>query len=178
MAKTVTDDQLTSSIAAVGGLQRMMSSSRPRRDNPFALVEGETPMVSTKSHELGSSSPFAEKRLALTERIDLPLSEATRDELDCLARRLHRGRPRKGKRITSNTLIRVAIRVLLERLDGVDLRVSDELELFAQCRSLLGSKDTVIGSKATASGVTGATCGDDLHGEPVDTVVRTTRGGR
>jgi hypothetical protein len=50
------------------------------------------------------------------------------DELSRLVRTLNRARHGQGERITDNTLIRVAIGLLMERVD--DLRGTTEVELF------------------------------------------------
>ena len=54
-----------------------------------------------------------------------------RDEVDSLARELQRSKPSKGERITANTVVRVAIRCLLDHFKSETSRsVNSEEELF------------------------------------------------
>jgi hypothetical protein len=54
------------------------------------------------------------KAAILTERVTLQMSPEMRDEIDSLARGLQRSKTTKEERITSNTVMRVAIRRFLE----------------------------------------------------------------
>lgn len=61
-------------------------------------------------------------------RKEARITPAQADELSRLVRVLNRARFGEGERITDNTLIRVAIGLLLERVD--DLHGTTEAELF------------------------------------------------
>jgi hypothetical protein len=61
------------------------------------------------------------------ERKELRLRLDQADELGRLTRRLNRARAKSGERITDNTLIRVAIDLLLQRSDGLAGATEDEL---------------------------------------------------
>jgi hypothetical protein len=61
-----------------------------------------------------SNDASATKAESFPERITLNLSEDMRDELSLLASKLQRQRTLKNERITSNTVIRTAVRILLE----------------------------------------------------------------
>ena len=64
------------------------------------------------------------------ERVTVPLSAELRDGAESLAKGLQRRRTEKGERITSNTVIRVALRVLLEHFgDDPDEVANNEEEL-------------------------------------------------
>jgi hypothetical protein len=72
-----------------------------------------------------------------TERVMVLLNAELRDEAEALAKELHRRRTRKGERITTNTVMRVALRVLLERMEEEDIEgTNSEGELLAAVRSL------------------------------------------
>ena len=65
-----------------------------------------------------------------TERITLQLSPGMRDDVDAFARELQRSRASKGERITGNTIMRVAIRILLDQIGTKDCSgASSEEEL-------------------------------------------------
>ncbi len=61
------------------------------------------------------------------ERKELRLRVDQADELGRLTRRLNRARAKAGERITDNTLIRVAIDLLLQRSDRLAGATEDEL---------------------------------------------------
>lgn len=70
-----------------------------------------------------------------TERITLQMTAEMRDTLDELARALQRARREKGERITSNTIMRVAIQNLLDRFSLKELKgVSSEDELLKEVK--------------------------------------------
>lgn len=52
-----------------------------------------------------------------TERVTVPLDAELRDGAESLAKELNRRRTDKGERITANTVMRVALRLMLERFD-------------------------------------------------------------
>ena len=66
-----------------------------------------------------------------TERVTVPLDAELRDGAESLAKELNRRRTEKGERITANTVMRVALRMMLETFD-VDAveTVNSEQELF------------------------------------------------
>ena len=63
-----------------------------------------------------------------TERVTLQLSPEMRDKVDALARELQRSKSSKDERITSNTVMRVAIRHLLKhyKVTGSDVPNGEE----------------------------------------------------
>lgn len=70
-----------------------------------------------------------------TERVTLSMSTEMRDEVEALARELQRRRTRKDERITANTVMRVAIQSLLERLNLEDWEAANnEAELLELAR--------------------------------------------
>jgi hypothetical protein len=73
----------------------------------------------------------AEKKSELyTERVTVPLDPELRDAAEALAKNLQRRRTDKGERITSNTVMRVALRILLDGFDAASAGVvntEDEL---------------------------------------------------
>jgi hypothetical protein len=76
-----------------------------------------------------------------TERVTVLLNEELRDGAEALAKELHRRRTKKGERITANTVMRVALGTLLERMEGEDLEgANSEAELMAAVRRLLGKR--------------------------------------
>ena len=75
-----------------------------------------------------------------TEKVTVPMDIELRDSVQSLARQLHNSRRVKAERITSNTVMRVAIRAFLEEfsLDSMD-SVNDEQELFELVKKKLYS---------------------------------------
>jgi hypothetical protein len=74
--------------------------------------------------------PGTRKADIFTERVTLQLSTGMRDAVDALARDLQRRRTAKDERITANTVMRVAINILLERFElGADDVANSEGEL-------------------------------------------------
>ena len=74
------------------------------------------------------------------ERVTVPLDAELRDGVESLAKDLQRKRTEKGERITANSVIRVAIRVMLENFDSGDAVVNTEDELFDALREQLLTK--------------------------------------
>lgn len=70
----------------------------------------------TVAREPSRSRQKAPQRKAdiYTERVTLQISAEMRDEVDELARQLQRAKTSKDERITANTVMRVAIRLLIE----------------------------------------------------------------
>jgi hypothetical protein len=69
----------------------------------------------TDRPDIGSPGP----RYLRLARKDVRLREDQLEALDAAARRLSRHRKDKGERITENTLIRIAVDLLIPRLGGV-----------------------------------------------------------
>lgn len=68
--------------------------------------------------QVPSESVAAEKKSELyTERVTVPLDAELRDGAESLAKDLQRKRTEKGERITANTVMRVALRVMLDEFD-------------------------------------------------------------
>jgi hypothetical protein len=81
-----------------------------------------------------SSNGRENKTDLYTERVTLLLNAELRDGAEALAKQLHRSRTQKGERITANTVIRVALRVMLERLQPTEptmLNTEEQLYEFA-----------------------------------------------
>ena len=78
-----------------------------------------------------ADSPQTEKKTELyTERVTVPLDVELRDATEALAKDLQRKRTEKGERITANTVMRVALRVMLEKFDAGESVVNTEGELY------------------------------------------------
>jgi hypothetical protein len=94
--------------------------------------------TSTGTADRGSRAPKTETptpaldpgtpRYLTLMRKEARITPTQADELSRLVRTLNRARHGQGERITDNTLIRVAIGLLMERVD--DLRGTTEVELF------------------------------------------------
>lgn len=66
-----------------------------------------------------------------TERVTVPLDPELRDGAESLAKELQRKRTEKGERITANTVMRVAVRAMLETFDiPGDEAINTEEELY------------------------------------------------
>jgi hypothetical protein len=76
-----------------------------------------------------------------TERVTLQMGPDMRDDLNLLAARLQRRKTDKSERITANTIMRVAIRILLDEVDlGTGEVANSETDLHRIVRQkLLGS---------------------------------------
>jgi hypothetical protein len=76
-----------------------------------------TPKLRSKVREEESKSraeESARKADIFTERVTLQISPEMRDEIDALARDLQRAKTTKEERITSNTVMRVALQFLMK----------------------------------------------------------------
>jgi hypothetical protein len=77
--------------------------------------------------DAGQQHPEAGPRYLQLERKELRIRVDQADELARLTRRINRARRGAGERITDNTLIRVAIDLLLERTVQLEGTTEDEL---------------------------------------------------
>jgi hypothetical protein len=105
----------------------------PRRARSVRKEEPSPPLV-TNGHE--------KKSELYTERVTVPLDAELRDGAEALAKSLQRRRTDKGERITANTVMRVALRVVLDSFDTQSVGVvNTEEELFqAVCAGLRPTK--------------------------------------
>jgi hypothetical protein len=115
-------------------------SPKPREGKP---PSARTPKLVTAMASAPKAAAVAEIRETKTdlyaERVTVPLSAELRDGAESVAKVLQRRRTEKGERITSNTVIRVALRVLLECFgDNPDEVANNEEELFELVRKNLG----------------------------------------
>jgi len=96
--------------------------STPRND----AAPAKTPPASVV--ETPAAAQLGRPRFAEFERKEARLRQDQLDALDALARRIKRARkPGAGERITDNTLIRVAVDLLLARQDELTGSTEDEL---------------------------------------------------
>jgi hypothetical protein len=72
-----------------------------------------TPAPKAKADNLGSEDGVAGIADGF-DRVTLPISPDMRDEIEALARDLQRARTTKGERITANTVMRVALQLLMK----------------------------------------------------------------
>ena len=79
---------------------------KPLRTLPSAPKE--------RAANLRSENGLARKADIFTERVTLQISPGMRDEIDALARDLQRARTTKEERITANTVMRVALQLLMK----------------------------------------------------------------
>ncbi len=90
----------------------------------------------TVKREESSPEPVSnghEKKSELyTERVTVPLDAELRDAAEALAKVFQRRRTDKGERITANTVMRVALRVVLDELDPRTVGVVNTEEEFFQ----------------------------------------------
>lgn len=101
---------------------------RPQRKiEPAPSFEDETAVSTSREN----------KTEVYTERVTVLLNEELRDGAEALAKELHRRRTKKGERITANTVMRIALGVLLERMEGETLEgANSEAELLDAVRRL------------------------------------------
>ena len=107
-------------VEASGGVESSAPTLENGLVNPIetqALQTGEEPLVASHTH--------------YTElvRKELRLHADQADELTALASKVQRARREKGERITDNTLIRVAVDLLLERQKELVGSTEDELRI-------------------------------------------------
>src|SRR5664280_2212633 len=91
-------------------------------DQPAAAAGGPRPPA-----PLGQGGPDGGPVRAQLERKELRIRVEQADELARLTRRINRSRRGAGERITDNTLIRVAVDLLLERSAHIAGTTEDEL---------------------------------------------------
>ena len=91
--------------------------------------ERESPAVATTESE--TTGPIVSRHTHYTElvRKELRLHADQADELTVLASKVQRARKEKGERITDNTLIRVAVDLLLQRQKELIGSTEDELRI-------------------------------------------------
>ena len=117
---------------------------------PSPRVEEEKPVMLATSEETSkeevASPEVAEQKHTrkldiYTEKVSLKISPEMRDQVEALARGLQRQKTSKDERITANTVMRVAINVLLSKfkLDEDDVTNSEE-ELFELARKKVRSR--------------------------------------
>ena len=82
--------------------------------------------------EQDAASNGREKKTEVyTERVTVLLNADLRDRAESLAKELQRGRTEKGERITSNTVIRVALRAMLDKFDAeASPGINNEYDLY------------------------------------------------
>lgn len=97
-------------------------SDAPMAPSPSAGPVGAPVFVSTESADAPARVTFDQ-----LERKEARVREDQLEGLSQLARRLNRARPKGAARITDNTLIRVAIDLLLQRAG--ELRGADEKQI-------------------------------------------------
>jgi hypothetical protein len=103
----------------------MAEKHKPRPSNTKGKEDSiDTESVSTEETKSGSSN--LPKYLTL-ERKEVRLSLEDLDELTAMARRLNRARKGEGERITENTLIRVAVALLVKFKENIRGTTEDEL---------------------------------------------------
>jgi hypothetical protein len=116
---------------SVGDAAERAPSEKPSKEKPVAAAP--------KERSSAERQPRAEKRKIAQRKADiysepvtLRISPEMRDEVDSLARDLQRAKTSKEERITSNSVIRVAIRYFLDEFPVADReQVNTELELLA-----------------------------------------------
>jgi hypothetical protein len=91
---------------------------------PAAVTSGVTESVSSRAPE--GDDPSLPRYLRLTRK-EVRFREDQLDALDRVVRRLVRARRGGGERITENTLVRVAVDLLLERADALSGGTEAEL---------------------------------------------------
>lgn len=108
---------------------------RPKKTTNFAPpVKVERAAKPLKQAPIDSLQ--TEKKSELyTERVTVPLDAELRDGAESLAKELQRKRTEKGERITANTVMRVALRAVLETFEvSSHETVNTEEELFNAVR--------------------------------------------
>lgn len=114
---------------------------RPKKTANFAPpIKVERAAKSLKQAPV--ESPQTEKKSELyTERVTVPLDAELRDGAESLAKELQRKRTEKGERITANTVMRVALRAMLERFQTSEHpNVNTEEELLHAARQAFLTK--------------------------------------
>lgn len=121
-------------------LQDSVSSVTPDRQTHKKPEHAPSPpIVEKQTAKLQDSVSSELPKYQTLERKEVRLSADQLDALTSLTRRLNRTRRGKGERITDNTLIRVAVAVLIDHSDRIE--GTTEEEILANFRELLGRKD-------------------------------------
>jgi hypothetical protein len=100
--------------AGVGeGTSKLVASKPPRERKPVAPRPAQRPAAPVPIAE--PNAVGREKKTELyTEQVSVPLNAEIRDRAEALAKELQRRRTDKSERITTNTVIRVALRAMLD----------------------------------------------------------------
>lgn len=127
-----------------------VAPAAPPKEEKSPQVQGAIPEVPRRARSARREEPSPppvtnghEKKSELyTERVTVPLDAELRDGAEALAKSLQRRRTDKGERITANTVMRVALRVVLDSFDSRSVGVvNTEEELFqAVCAGLRPTK--------------------------------------
>lgn len=115
------------------------SLSEPAPAKPRTRKQSTAPTAKLLKPTITSAPATAEHREKkterYTERVTVLLDAELRDGAEALAKELQRRRTEKGERITANTVIRVALRLFLERMRSEDFdSANSEADLLAAVR--------------------------------------------
>ena len=111
----------------------LISPSRAKsREKTPSVTRASSPVKSAKaiSPKRETETVRENKTERYTERVTVLLDPELRDGAESLAKELQRKRTEKGERITANTVIRVALRAMLEKFEAGEVVVNTEEELF------------------------------------------------
>jgi hypothetical protein len=168
MPKHVTEEDLAAGVRGLGGLATLQRTRRdsPFRDSRSEVKTVEPSFPAAKEASEGEAARAAapadtaarEEKGAATEKptrgqkkksplrkidvytepVTLRMSPAMRDEVETMARELQRAKTSKDERITANTVMRVAVRLVLEHFsaDGCGVANSEEELYRAVARAL------------------------------------------
>jgi len=122
--------------------EKVISMKARRAPDKAELQEPEAPQPAATRQAGKKKQPRAQaarKADVFSERITLQLSPKMRDKADALAKDLQRLRTSKEERITANTVMRVAVKLVLDKFKpGVGESVANtEEELFELVRKQL-----------------------------------------
>ncbi len=118
-------------------------TSTASENTPAAKAEVEAPVTEKRARgaKVAPKEKSATRKADIyTERITLQLSPEMRDQVDSLARELQRTKTSKDERITSNTVMRVAIRHFLDEFKlrkGEEPNGEEELLTLVKGRDIL-----------------------------------------
>lgn len=120
------------------------------RRNPVPSLEPKTAhkvhstpraVEKAKPRERAAEITGARKADIFTERVTLQISPEMRDQVERIARELQRSKTSKKERITGDTVMRVAIRLITERFELKPCEgPNDEEELFECIEKALTTK--------------------------------------
>lgn len=117
-------------------------SPEARRPPPIRVAMDPAPRVNEGFRPVDVLSDIPTRKSdSFTERVTLQMGPDMRDDLNLLAARLQRRKTDRSERITANTIMRVAIRILLDEVDlGTGEVANSETDLLRIVRQkLLGS---------------------------------------